>query len=90
MTVCGKVVVRVQGDAGEIFTGVGPIGWRRRFSWRGVSAIRVTEQRGNRGGTTEQLTLQGEKPLNFAGGVNAGRRAFMQAALRQMQRLSRG
>ena len=32
MSLCGKVTVKVDDDDGVIFTGVGPIGWRRRFS----------------------------------------------------------
>jgi hypothetical protein len=86
MAVCGKVVVQVDGDAGVIFTGVGPLGWRRRFSWRGVSAIRKTTKYGNRGSISEQLTFEGEKRLNFAAGVKSERLEFMLAALRQMRR----
>jgi hypothetical protein len=86
MAACGKVTVRVDGDAGVIFTGVGPFGWRRRFSWNGVSAIRRTEKRGNRESSSEQLTFEGEKRLNFAAGVKAERLDFMLAALRQMSR----
>jgi hypothetical protein len=88
MSVCGKVAVKVDGEAGVIFTGVGPVGWRRRFNWRGVTAIHCTEKTGNRGATSEQITLEGEKRMNFAGGVKTERLDFMLAMLRKKWRES--
>jgi hypothetical protein len=88
MSVCGKVVVRVDGDAGVIFTGVGPFGRRQRFSWRGVSAIRRSAEYGRRGSVSEQLTFEGEKRLNFASGVKSERLDFMLAVLRKIWRES--
>ena len=91
MTVCGKVVVRVNGDEGSVFTGVGPIGWRRRFSWRGVTGVRRTERVGRKGGVTRQITLDGEKNINIGGGNPGDKRAeFMYAVLlRKFQERSR-
>ncbi len=88
MSVCGKVTVTVEGDNGVIFTGVGPIGWRRRFNWRNVSAIRRSEKYGNRGSVSHQITLEGEKRLNFAAGVKDDRLDFMLATLRRKWRES--
>jgi hypothetical protein len=86
MSVCGKVTVTVDGDDGIIFTGVGPIGWRRRFNWRGVASIRRTEKIGNRGSVSEQITFNGEKRLNFAAGIKIERLDFMLAVLRKKWR----
>jgi hypothetical protein len=69
MSICGKIVVTVEGDDGAIFNGVGPIGWRRRFNWRAVSAIRRTEKTGNRGSISKQITLEGGKQISFAAGT---------------------
>jgi hypothetical protein len=88
MSVCGKVTVSLAGDDGVIFTGVGPIGWRRRFNWRKVTSIRRTEKIGNRGSTYEQITFEGEKRLNFAAGVKTERLDFMLAVLRKKWRES--
>jgi hypothetical protein len=88
MSVCGKVTVSVDGDDGVIFTGVGPIGWRRRFDWRKVSSIRRTEKVGNRGGVSEQITFEGETRLNFAAGIKTERLDFMLAMLRKKWRES--
>jgi hypothetical protein len=86
MAVCGKVVVSVDGDQGSVFTGVGPLGWRRRFNWRSVSSIQRTEKYGNRGSVSEQITIEADRKLNFAAGVKDERLEFMLAALRKKWR----
>jgi len=86
MAVCGKVVVRVIGSDGIIFTGVGPVGWKRRFRWDGVSAFRITETRGRRGSTSDQITMEGGQRMSFASGISAPRMDFMVSALRQMRK----
>ncbi|HWY29875.1 MAG TPA: hypothetical protein VNX46_03925 [Candidatus Acidoferrum sp.] len=88
MSVCGKVTVTVDGDEGAVFTGVGPIGWRRRFNWRSVSAIRRTVKSGGRGSTSEQITFEGDKRMSFAAGIKSERLDFMIAMLRKKWRES--
>jgi len=83
MTVCGKVVVSRDGDEGTIFSGIGPIGWKRRFNWSGVTAIRRTVSFGRNNSPSNQLTLEGQNRLNFAGGMNAARQEFLLATLQQ-------
>lgn len=40
MSVCGKVIVSVDRDGeGQVFTGVGMIGWTRRFHWASMTAV---------------------------------------------------
>jgi hypothetical protein len=85
MTVCGKVCVRVQGNNGVVFTGVGPIGWRRRFEWDGVTSFRVTEHVGNRGAASNQITIEGRKRLDFGSGIKVERLDFMIGALRRLR-----
>lgn len=86
MMVCGKVVVRVEGDDASIFTGAGPIGWTRRFSWADISSVRTSEKRSGRGASSEQITLEGQRRIDLASGLNSERRHFMVAALRRMRR----
>ena len=86
MSVCGKVVVRVDGKNGEVFTGVGPIGWRRKFQREDVTGVRRSQHRGSKGQVSDQITIEGRKTINFAAGMNAERMNFMLAALRQWLR----
>jgi hypothetical protein len=86
MSVCGKIVVRVDGEQGVVFYGVGPFGWKRRFNWRNVTAIRRTQKYGGENGPYQVITLEGEKKLNFGTGIKSERLDFMLAALRKKWR----
>lgn len=86
MTVFGKTSVKVVNDQATLFTGVGPVGWRRRFKWSEVRNIRETVRNGSRGGATEQITIDADRRLDFAAGLNSAKQEFLIAALRQMWR----
>ena len=91
MTIGGRVTVTVNGGEGVIFTGVGAVGWRRRFSWREVKAIRCTERRNGRNySTVKQITFEGAKRMNFASGLKEARLDFMYAVLCKKWRESGG
>ncbi|MGH8247634.1 MAG: hypothetical protein ACREUU_14520 [Gammaproteobacteria bacterium] len=83
MAACGKVVVRLDGKSGEVFTGVGPVGWRRRFQKDDVTGVRRTEHRGNKGQVSDQITIEGRHPIRFALGLPAERLNFILGTLRQ-------
>jgi hypothetical protein len=85
MAIAGRVRVRVRGDRGEIFTGVGPFGLRRRFSWNGVRRISsATASTRYPGGHPSALRIEGRDVRDFGTGLNAARQAFMYSALRKM------
>jgi hypothetical protein len=83
MAACGKVLVRMDGKNGEVFTGVGPVGWRRRFQKDGVTGVRRTERVNDKGGVSHQITIEGRKPIQFAFGLPAERLNFLLGTLRQ-------
>jgi hypothetical protein len=85
MTIAGKVQVQVEGDEGSVFTGVGPVGWRRRFDWSEIRAVYLSQKSGRRG-SSEQITLEGQTQINFGIGLSSERRYFLLSALRQMLR----
>ena len=86
MSVFGTILVRVRGDAGVVFTGVGPIGWRRRFEWSAVTGLGVTKHVGSRGATSDQITIEAKQRLDLGNGIKRERLDFMIGALRLMQR----
>jgi hypothetical protein len=88
MSVFGKTLIRVEGDNGLLFTGVGSIGWCRRFKWSDITSIRTTEGRGSKGSVYQQITLYGKKTYNFASSLREDRRKFMIGALQKMRRNS--
>lgn len=40
MTACGGIVIEQRGEFLECFTGVGPIGFRKRARWAGIRPVR--------------------------------------------------
>jgi hypothetical protein len=87
MTLCGKVVVAVSRDEGRVFTGVGPVGWTRKFKWSGVKSVGADLTKYQRNGQSMPLiALQGDQPLRFASGLNEARQRFMLRALKQLLR----
>jgi len=85
MSVCGKVRIRVEGDQGDIFTGVGCVGRRKRFDWSQVST--VSEQWGNVRHPTNHggayIALDGQQRVKFGVMLNDERRYFVVNVLKQ-------
>lgn len=85
MAVFGKVEVALRGDDGEIFTGIGNIGWRRRFQVSEFTNVRELEwstRNGNRGG----IALEGARRLVFGTTIPTERRYFVAQSLRNVFR----
>ena len=85
MPICGKVEIVVDGNFGTISTGIGVMGWKRRFEWDQINKIRISQYY-QPSWTQEQITLEGEKVFALARGVKLERLRFMLIALRLMQR----
>lgn len=85
MTVCGKFCVRVQGNDGEVFVGVGSLGYRKKFRWDQVRDIRVETERTSKGTTYKQLLIAADTPIKIPN-VPDSRVTFFVAALRQLRR----
>jgi hypothetical protein len=85
MTTLGQVVVRVKNQQGEVFTGVGPVGWRRRFRSGEVRNVRLgTANWKVNGQLVRQLWLESAgKTLKFASGVSQERQDFLLKVLRR-------
>jgi hypothetical protein len=81
MPVFGKVAIEVDGDYGGIFKGIGLIGWKRRFDWRGVEKIRLSTYCVTNW-NPEQITLEGNRIIQVARGVKHNRLCYMLLALR--------
>lgn len=82
MSVIGKVEVRLCGEAGEIFTGVGWIGWRQRFALADVERVReeALYSRGA-GSSGASIVLEGQRRLTFGSGLSDERRHFVRRAV---------
>ncbi|HEY3320340.1 MAG TPA: hypothetical protein VGP72_07735 [Planctomycetota bacterium] len=83
MSVVGKITVTVRDNAGCVFTGVGRIGWRRRFDWG--EAQRVYETFKNTGKSTSKvIVIEGKERTELSAIENERRHFFMLRALQYL------
>lgn len=82
MSVFGKNTLTVSGDNAVTFSGVGPIGWHKRFAWSSVRSVVEESYRSGRNSLQTALFLQGETRIKFAGGISQARRYYLLQALR--------
>jgi hypothetical protein len=85
MSVCGKSEIVVRGGVGEAFTGVGALGWRRRFDATAVRSVREdwsgfsTNRRPQR-----EIVIEADRRIGMGAMLNAERRAYLIVVLREM------
>jgi hypothetical protein len=83
MSVCGKLVVTVDGSQGRIFAGVGPIGWTRRFDWTSITAVEEDVMGYHREGNNGLvIALIGQTRIKFGSMLTDPRRYFVLQVLR--------
>lgn len=87
----GRTEVIVRDQEGEVFTGIGPIGRRRRFNTADVrfvslktSDVTVQSNGGKRHRPMKFLEIEGDKPLKFATMMSEERRRFILGVLRTL------
>ena len=88
MATWGKVVLRARGDRGEIFVGLGVIGWRRRFNWGQVHALGIggpSMLLNYPGAGSTGIVLEGAGRLRFGTNLSEQRRDWVMIALMLMK-----
>lgn len=88
MMVAGKVTVTVENDRGTIFTGLGPVGWTRRFLWSDMVSIEegISRVRWHGPGLGNNvIIMQGRTRVAFGMMLSSERQYFVLQALRQMR-----
>lgn len=88
LCLAGRTEVRVSDWQAQVFSGIGSLGWRRKFRTDLVKDVRIEERewRGRHGRrrTTQYILadLTEGKPVKFGSGLSEERRQFVAAALR--------
>ena len=82
MTVAGKVEIELDKQGGKVFTGVGSIGFTKKFLWSEVSNIRETISFGKQ--TSSKITLEGSRKLSFGIFLKESRRYYIIQALKNV------
>jgi hypothetical protein len=86
----GRTELRVEGNNGCLFTGIGPLSFRKRFSASEVQEVRIEEKRwqsseGNpRQNTQILIDLASGKAIKFGSMLTKERRAFVAGAVRRI------
>ncbi|MFA5553460.1 MAG: hypothetical protein WCZ89_00625 [Phycisphaerae bacterium] len=86
MAVCGKIEVRIGSIESTVFTGVGSLGWTKRFDWHSVQSIKEElfhVQNSNNNGAA--IILEGQERIRFGSGLNEQRRYFVLNALKYLK-----
>jgi hypothetical protein len=85
MMLFGRVEVTVRGGEGQVFTGIGGVGRRKRFDAAAVTgvAVRYAGWQQNRQ-PQYAIYLEGPTPVKFGSMLTPERRAFIAAALRKV------
>jgi hypothetical protein len=87
LSIGGVVRVTRQGDELKIFTGVGPIGWRRRYRWSEIHTVRedLTATTGRWGRNQGRcIILEGTTRAAFGSILTEERRYFILKVIRKM------
>jgi hypothetical protein len=81
MTVFGKIEVHL-GRLNYVFTGIGPIGWKRPFDWSAVHTVREVATSSKSSKNQTSIVLEGETRVSFGAGLNDNRKYFILNALK--------
>lgn len=84
----GQVVVSREGDQGVVFTGVGSIGWRRRFLWTDVKSIREDYLSYQQSGSSNLGIRLAGPDILFGSLLRDHRRCFLLHLLRRLRTAS--
>lgn len=86
VTIAGRVEVRLRGPDGEIFTGVGPFGMKRRFNADSVEAVLLTDADIEENGKKKRAIAieTSKKTLKFASLLPDQRRLWLGGVLKTM------
>ncbi len=84
MGLFGRVEAMVRGNTGEVFTGVGSIGWRRTFDPAAVTSVSIKPTSWTQNGQRQYAVSLDGAGLKFGSFLTEPRRAFVAAALRKV------
>ncbi len=85
MTVMGRVLVRISGNEGSVFTGIARLGWERRFRTADITRVEERLSVFQYGAQNfHQIALEGRRRIVFGSLLNDERRYFVMNALRQI------
>lgn len=87
ISIAGQIRIRLLNDECVLFTGIGTLGWYRKFRLDEINTIR--EENSNSGrygrGNTKSIVLEGKTRIKFGSMLNEKRRYYILNALKYMK-----
>lgn len=81
----GKLELTIRGNDVTLFTGIGPLGWKRRFSADAIRDIRITETPAKHDSTpTKQIEIRTDTTIAFGTLLTEPRRRWLAGVLRRL------
>jgi hypothetical protein len=87
-SLAGRTEMQIQGNQCVLFTGIGSLGWRKRFTTSEVRAVRIEDKRwrdsdGDSRRNTQIVIETGNKPIKFGSMLTNERRRFVAGCLKK-------
>jgi hypothetical protein len=84
----GRTELQIQGNQCVLFTGIGALGWRKRFSTSDVKDVRIEDRRwrdndGDARRNTQIVIETRDKPIKLGSMLNKERRGFIAGCLKK-------
>lgn len=87
----GRTEVRLGAGRGSVFTGIGPLGWTRRFDPGRVNTVRTTRQGfGRRGRSAEEVLIAADRRIRTGSMLNGEQRRWLVSEIRRRILQGRG
>ena len=81
----GHYRVTLRGEVGEVFTGVGPIGWTRRFDASAVKSVKIkTADSETNNKPNKEIVIEADRTVKFGVMLNERRRQWMVGVVRRL------
>jgi hypothetical protein len=82
MNLAGRIEVRIGESEASVFTGVGPLGWRRRFDPSRVQSVKLGYTKWETNGSpNEIIVIDADRTVKFGALLREGRRTWLRAIL---------
>lgn len=84
MAIWGKIVISVDANELQVFTGIGKLGRTQRIDLDKIDKVSENTTRGSKGSSTTTILLEGQRNISFGSGLSLDRRKYLLKALQKI------
>lgn len=82
--IAGKIIVKINNDTLEVFTGVGKLGRTQSVELDKISKVSEHTTRSRKGGSSTAILVEGARNIEFGGELSLDRRKYILKALQKI------